>query len=269
MNSHDNNEYLLTEKDIRKVIEEEADLTIYEETEDGLFLIDDEDCKQFQVHFLEHMNAQRLAELIHISSAIPVEYRPDKQILADYLWNTCDKNAFVTLNELVIFWDDDGWSTDPERERLYNEHSDEFALELAAGYLGQLWFDCNIVAVNMRVIVDTSSEIAKENEDLYSPYFEFEHLVTEGLLTTALHELRHLQMDTNIFLPEDVYPLSLNAEKAVEEYGREVYEINPVPFDIISFQKEPLSEQIQAAASCAAKEQAGTRSFKPGPDLNR
>lgn len=41
---------------------------------------------------------------------------------------------------------------------------------------------------------------------------------------TLIHEIGHLMMDTNTFLPEDEFPVSEASEDAVEAFCRERYE---------------------------------------------
>ena len=183
----------ITEQDIRKIIKDDG-LEVIEETLTGLLLYCAQLGKELSVNFIEKISASNIADRIHISSAIPENYHIDKNVLAQYLWNVCDRNAFVTLNEIVILWND-GENLDPEQARLYEEYYDEFVRELAVNQLGQMWFDRNIVAINMYEIVKTAREIAEENKNFSSPYFKFENILREGILTTALHELRHLHMD--------------------------------------------------------------------------
>lgn len=247
-----NSDFILTEALIRKTIEEDEELEIVKATSDGLLLYDSQDAKYLPVRFLSNMSASALAGLIHISSAIPKEFLPDKAILAEYLWNNCDRNAFITLNELVVIWDDGGYSCDPELERLADDYGDEYAKELACDYLGQLWNERNIVVINIGNIVETAKEISEENKDTYDSYFSFENQVLQGFLQTAIHELRHLQMETNIFLPEEEYPLHLAGEFYVEAYCIETYEDSIIPINLISFEeteasKEPLDQKIHAA----------------------
>lgn len=92
--------------------------------------------------------------------------------------------------------------------------------------LGQLWFERNIVAINAASIMVASKEIGDENLDLADPWFSVENQYRTGVLQTAIHELRHLQMDTNPFLPEDTYPVEESSEEAVEAYCRDVFEDN-------------------------------------------
>ena len=92
--------------------------------------------------------------------------------------------------------------------------------------LGQLWFERNIVAINAASIMVASKEVEKENLNLGDPWFSVENQYHIGVLQTAIHELRHLQMDTNPFLPEDTYPIEESSEDAVEAYCRDVFEGN-------------------------------------------
>lgn len=51
---------------------------------------------------LEKNGLESLKDRIHISKNIPEEWRPDRDALAEYLWNVCDRNCFLTVNELVL-----------------------------------------------------------------------------------------------------------------------------------------------------------------------
>lgn len=225
-------EYLLSQ------ISEISELSIESSDDKGLVVWDDEDAKLLPVYFPEAMTVDDLVQRIHISSDIPKCYQADRKALAEYLWKACDHNAFITLQEVVVVWsqpDDAGTYIssdfeDEQRRRLYEEYSDECANEIGEGVLGQLWFERNTAVVNMGEIVRAADEVAAQNADLVDidPFFSFENQVQTGFLTTVLHELRHLQMDTNIFLPEDMYPLELASEGAVEEYCREAFETHVI-----------------------------------------
>lgn len=243
-------EYLLSQ------VSEIPELSIESSDNKGLVVWDDEDAKLLPVHFPEAMTVDDLVQRIHISSDIPEWYRADKKALAEYLWKACDHNAFITMNEVVVVWsqpDDAGTYMsfdfeDEQRKRLHEEYSDEYAYEIGEGVLGQLWFERNTAVVNMGEIVRTADEVATENEDLVviDPFFSFENQVQTGFLTTVLHELRHLQMDTNIFLPEDMYPLELASENAVEEYCREAFEAHPINDGILPNIDAAPKQSIQA-----------------------
>lgn len=243
-------EYLLSQ------VSEIQELSIESSDNKGFVVWDDEDAKLLPVHFPEAMTVDDLVQRIHISSDMPEWCRADRKALAEYLWKTCDHNAFITLNEVVVVWsqpDDAGTYMssdfeDEQRKRLREEYSDEYAYEIGEGVLGQLWFERNTVMINMGEIVRTADEIATENADVVDidPFFSFENQVQTGFLTTVLHELRHLQMDTNIFLPEDTYPLELASENAVEEYCREAFEAHPINDGILPNIDNAPKQSIQA-----------------------
>lgn len=235
----------LTKEFLLSQISEISELSIESSDEKGLIVWDDEDAKLLPVHFPEAMTVDDLVQRIHISSDIPKWYQADKKALAEYLWNACDHNAFITLNEVVVVWsqpDDVGTYMssdfeDEQRKRLYEEYSDEYAYEIGESVLGQLWFERNTAVINMGEIVRAADEVAAQNADLLDidPFFSFDNQVQTGFLTTVLHELRHLQMDTNIFLPEDMYLLELASVDAVEEYCRDAYESHSISGGILPF----------------------------------
>ena len=273
--------YLLSKESILASISEIDSLSIEESDSNGILVWDDEDAKTIPFHFLEKMSPQSLSDRIYISPDIPAKYQINQALLADYLWNTCDRNAFITLDEVVVIWsepnDPESFEpsdfTDAGSKHLYEKFGDEYAYEISLDFLGQLWFERNVVVINMGEIVRTAESIERHNSDICDPYFSLENQVLVGFLTTAIHELRHLQMDTNILLPEDEYPLSLCAEAAVEDYCREAFEKNRVSVDIFPklylCGKSSLSDQIDSAASRATGCHSAPSSKAMEPEASR
>lgn len=268
---------VLSRQFILNAISKDDLLTIENISDRSVCVWDSEDAKIITFQFPDRINPQLLAQQIHISSAIPEKYQVDPTALANYLWTACDKNAFTTLDQLVVIWSEPDDPillepadfVDPELTRLCSEFGDEYALELGCDLLGQLWFERNIVIINMGQIVRTAEEISMENRDIPDPYFTMENQTLTGFLTTAIHELRHLQMDTNILLPEDMYPVSLASEERVEAYCRDAFEASTIPLDIFPslFREEPsLEERLQAALSVSFVAFA-RQSEKAGIDL--
>ena len=292
---------LLTKEYLLSQVSEIPELSTEASDDKGLVVWDDEAAKLLPVHFLETMTVDDLVQRIHISSDIPEWYQADKKALAEYLWNACDHNAFITLEEVVVVWSElDIDETlepsdfeDEQRKRLYEEYSDEYANEIGEGVLGQLWFERNTAVINMGEVVRAADEVAAQNTDLVDidPFFSFENHVQTGFLTTVLHELRHLQMDTNIFLPEDMYPLELASEESVEEYCREAFEthvindgilpslfdaprqsIQPIPDRSLEENlsvKPSLADQIESAAARADEPHASLTSPAKLPNAGR
>lgn len=224
----------ITKEMIDEIIAVDDELEVLEESESGYVLFDACNGKDIPVHFIETMVLENLMGLIHVSKDIPKKYRPDESKIVEYLWHNLDRNMFITLEEIVIVWSDtDNESfVDMQRTRLYQEYNDEYAYEIGENVLGQMWFDRNIIIINMGEIV----KMAKENEQEFSlfenDYYCADNQVIVGFLTTLIHELRHLQMDTNYFLPVDEYPENEADEDCVELYCRQVFEKSEVPTDL-------------------------------------
>lgn len=259
----------LTKEYLLSRVSEIQELSIESSDDKGLVVWDDEDAKLLPVHFLETMTLEDLAQRIHISSDIPEWYQADKKAFAEYLWNACDHNAFITLEEVVVVWSEpDNAETlepydfeDEQRKRLHEEYSDEYANEIGEGVLGQLWFERNTAVINMGEIVRAADEVAAQNADLVDidPFFSFENQVQTGFLTTVLHELRHLQMDANIFLPEDVYPLELASEESVEKYCREAFETHVINDGILPSLYDAPKQSIQVIPNRSFEEDLGVK----------
>lgn len=227
---------MLTKEAILENITEEVSLgtmEIIEQSEKSIRVWDHEVTKEIGFSFLEVLKTETIRDTIYVSKTIPQKWSIDADALAQYLWRVCDRNCFITLAGMYIFWDpcalDPYAENDPERRHLVDVTGDEYAEYLAEPpFVGQLWFERNIVIINAAYILDVSQEIAASNRDLHDPWFSVENQYQKGVLQTAIHELRHLQMDTNPFLPEDIYPISDSSEEAVEAYSQEVFENNSV-----------------------------------------
>lgn len=87
-------------------------------------------------------------------------------------------------------------------------------------------FEDTIRAAISLLITKIQERDAKDDVAVTKPWFSVENQYHIGVLQTAIHELRHLQMDTNPFLPEDTYPIEESSEDAVEAYCRDVFEGN-------------------------------------------
>lgn len=207
-------------------------MEILEQNLHSILVWDDENNKEIKFSFPEFLNEKTVRDAIYISDTIPKKWKVDADELAKYLWRVCDRNSFITLSRIIVFWDpwivdDEEDDSDPYRQKLEDETGDDYANYLAeAPLLGQLWFERNIVAINAASIMVASKEVEKENLNLGDPWFSVENQYHIGVLQTAIHELRHLQMDTNPFLPEDTYPVEESSEDAVEAYCRDVFEGN-------------------------------------------
>ena len=131
---------------------------------------------------------------------------------AKYLLDNVDENAFLTLETLCFV----------ANENDYNDLAKKF--NCCAPYdfhahreMGVMWFDKNVCIVDV-------ANIAKRVKTFESN----EHLLKtqREIVVTAVHELRHLMLDTNIVLPYSEYPEELGRECRVEDYAQDVVSEN-------------------------------------------
>lgn len=136
-------------------------------------------------------------------------YNIDFESIVKFVFGHADKELFTTLNAIFFVYDEDGL------DELYEYTGDEYALECIDldENIGLMWYEKNIVIVNVGLIIRTSEEI----EDYVIPASEH---IEEGIITTLVHELRHLMADTNHLLTEEECSSSECQEDAVEEYSR-------------------------------------------------
>lgn len=79
---------------------------------------------------------------------------------------------------------------------------------------GQLFFEFNCAFINESTMWKLAKEMADE-------VIGFSEEYCRGMVQSIIHEVRHCMLNTNLFLPEDIYPAGLETEDKVEEFCRE------------------------------------------------
>lgn len=95
---------LFTKEQIEAAVADIDTLSVECSDENGILVWDNADEKMLPLNFPEAMTPRSLAERTFVSSEVPSAYRINKDALAEYLWETCDRNAFITLDEMVVIW---------------------------------------------------------------------------------------------------------------------------------------------------------------------
>ena len=150
---------------------------------------------------------------------------PSISILLDDIASTLmemDPNTFITMRHLVIL---------PRLENLKDYIQNMIPTKQVSSLLntaplkcrnknqpiGQLWNHANCAIVYLDNVKKVAAETVHENLGAWKSF----HMCT---WETIFHELRHLMMDCNPFLPEQYYPVHLASEEAVEAFCEEEYE---------------------------------------------
>jgi hypothetical protein len=185
-------------------------IEIFEVTEEYVVAYNQYNETDFTIRFAEYFTKKDLKDLIHVSPNIPEELQFDLDMLVDYLWEVMDHNAFLTLNGLWYVCGDEEYRSIAQ----YHDCADALVLP-EHDAMGCMWF------VRQVCIVDVARILRHTPKNL--PSFR-----KRELIVVTLHELRHLMMDTNPALPEDVYPLKLGSEFMVERYAQEACDDNQI-----------------------------------------
>lgn len=150
----------------------------------------------------------------------PVKKILDEEKLSVFLYENVDVNSLMALERMAFTWDDPMEEDSASRTQLWDEFSDEYAMECGLGNLGITWVERQVVFINVRDLYLSSKEI-HENID---PLRSIQDIFEEGLLQTIFHECRHLLYECNEFVKigrGSPYPANGGLECHVEEYGNE------------------------------------------------
>lgn len=203
------------EKLKQDIYEEDAAqaLAICEETDTDILVDDFENDKYINFHMVppaEAWLAARFAWGPSFGEKTPVW----TSHLSQYLMRI-DPAMLVCLNRIIII--DGDQDIEPFTETLGTE--DDFP-DMDGEILGRLWYYENSVVIDVSAIRAIAKQLVAQDLGVFVLSEEMER----GFLVTLLHEIRHLGLDCNIFLPEDEYPLPLQSNEAIEEWARDTYE---------------------------------------------
>lgn len=193
---------------------------------------------------LERNGLDSLRSRIHVSQAIPEKWKPDAKAMAEYLWKYCDRNAFLTVNEIVFVWTGTDDDYDPERTRLATEYNDEyayFAAEDSGNMFSSTWRDRGIIIVNCGNVYDAAKSIANDDKAAgMATYLKSDYI--REVICSTLETLRCLQFMNPIMTAKD-YPELAESEEAQQfaanKYANDTYDLScnataPIVFGIMN-----------------------------------
>lgn len=131
-----------------------------------------------------------------------------------------DANMLINLRHIVFIHDESDISV--VENQLGCEEMESFPDMDFDNILGCYWFAMSSIVISTQTIENCARELVEEAE-AEGVYLSETTETDIGVLTTVAHEIRHLGL-SNPYLPEDEYPVNLNSEKAVENWGIEAFE---------------------------------------------
>ena len=193
---------------------EEGNGELLEENEAGFLYYDNDYGKEVQFTLQENMTEEWLANKIYINPKVKNKYGFTEKEIARILLLNLPSEHFITLNYIFVAYR----KSDCKEiaKRLYGDKNEEILTDLSDFFdeqVGLMGFFDNSVFINMR-------NIEKTNREVFSDALHRLHKENVfGFWSTAFHEIRHLMLETNMFLDENEYPENLSLENNVEEFG--------------------------------------------------
>lgn len=198
---------------------------IIEETDNDVVYYDYTYAVELHLRFAECISDDYVKSIIHIGDGAK-----QRGLTSDYLISVMKKafgrdyeDYLCTLSGIIIPSNEAEFYTMLEQTiRTSDDVKEWYEYEGDCNdVVGKMLFAHQIVFINENLIYNLSKDIcAKYNEDDYALQKEYEI----GVLTTFLHEMRHLLMETHLFLSEEEFPDSERTEENVEAYAIAAYE---------------------------------------------
>lgn len=197
--------------------EKGGDGEIVQKTDDFIKYLDYRNDSQITFHFDKSITRDHIKSLFlyEESDDLDIDMLTDAimQAYAEDLPNALRVTRKIIImtkengNRLFKKFFEDGDIDEPEWDIFYSYEDD------IEPYLGKSLFQYQTACINLSAL----RSVAKELEDELSTYDkEFEI----GLISTVIHELRHIMMDCNFLLDEEKYPTNLASEESVEDFCR-------------------------------------------------
>lgn len=189
-------------------------------TEESATYFDYNSDTEIEFRFEEACTDEHMRSLIHIGSGAA-----NNKLTANYVIAVLKKafgddyfDAICTLSGIIIVSNEDEFKQMLKESIHTSDEADEwYDWEENQEYVGRMFTAHQIVFINENAVAKGAKELSF---DKYEERKEYEI----GMLVTLIHEMRHLMLDTNPFLPEDEFPEELREEDAVENFARQAYE---------------------------------------------
>lgn len=195
------------------VSDAEDALAIMEQTEYDIVTDDYQEYRIILYHLIQP-TIEWLSERFFWAPSVEGNTTEWTKILVEKLLET-DPNMFICLNRIVILHERE------EDEAAVLALYDVPDLEMPdyQGVLGLKWTYMSSVVINLTAVEASVREVV-EAADREGDYLDYETEMKYGFAGTLLHEIRHLGLEGNPYLPEEDYPQALFSEEEVEQWAR-------------------------------------------------
>lgn len=213
----------MKKKDVLSVLrkdEKDENGEILDKTKDDVTYYDYNTCTTTWFRFEEACSDDYIKGLIHIG-----EHAASKGLTKDYIISVLKKafaedysDAVCTLAGIIIPSNKEEFNSMLKATiRTSDDVNEWYDYDDYEHYVGIMLTEHQIVFINEPVIEREAANISVSDYEKREEY-------QIGLLVTLIHEMRHLMLETNPFLPEYEFPEEMKDEDEVEEFARSAYE---------------------------------------------
>lgn len=196
---------------IKEIVKNYEGLESFSEEENYIYAYDSQEDRELYFHDLNKLNYDKIFDF---NSLIV-----NKEKFYKILDENVDKLLFLMINKVLFI------SSQEELDKYLDIEEYELQSFDIDNYLGISWLDNSTVVVNCKLAKEICKEDCQDNDFLYKQLYD------ECIWTTLLHELRHLECDLGVIIPEEIIPLEESDEDNVEEYGSNCYYNDILPCD--------------------------------------
>lgn len=191
-----------TMEDVHRLLEQSNFdcLSIEEETDSEAIILDQMESTEFPLRVLSSITAEWLQSKLFISPKLKYRFGFDAKKMAGILLQIMGKAPFMTLNQLFFIYNSSDWGYVAKRLGYRRELQGEALEDLRFDGLGIMWHFESACAINVRAIEKAALELINDGA-AYMDEFDYEFSI--GVISTVIHELLHLQRNTNPFCEEE------------------------------------------------------------------
>lgn len=169
------------------------------------------DERRYTIRNPEHIGRDYLASILRFSDdAAGIKPAIDRETLLDFL-DAIDKVMLTTVTRIFFVTGDEEETDSINQDTLFAE-----GIEAGHGIdeelLGEVWWDMDVVLVNLKTIRDACEEIAFDRHEFLREY-------NRNILTTLVHEIRHTAQANAYLQDKHLRLLCYDKEEDAEEYA--------------------------------------------------
>ena len=211
-------------EDVREERKGDGLLDIIHVSKKSVEVMDDIDfSRTYEIYNPDYMDLNFINDRVIISKSVQDSKFPiNRQVLCEWIYKNIPKYIYMNLQKIIFVYDND--EDYDELTSLIDEDILETNSLPFENILGIEWHSDDIVVVSVKNIETETNQMLLRG-DLEKE--EVETCINNGIMTTLVHELRHLAQN-NLYLPERILKQTQDDEEDAESFALDICDRNYV-----------------------------------------